>query len=283
MTGPKVSFFAKEETLCPVCENTFRVEKQLTGGGRTNAGELTDELHRKYIPTTKYGHVYPLIYPVTVCPRCLYAAYPHHFEDISEDEINKIRDDIQKRKNFFRPVFPELDFERERTLEEGIASYVLAALCYEHRVLDTSPTFYRALSFLRAGWLSMELHELKPADNFDYMARIFLRKAAFFYSQVVERESSGIERLEGVKNFGPDLDKNYGFDGVLYLAGVLQYKYGQKENRENRIRTLKDARAAVARIVGMGKSSKSKPSVFLDLGRKIHKEIKKELEEFGAA
>ena len=64
----KISFFAKNKTICPVCGAEFFRENLLSGGGRMNAGNLTPEMHRLYEPTHKYGKVYPLIYSVTVCP-----------------------------------------------------------------------------------------------------------------------------------------------------------------------------------------------------------------------
>ncbi|MCK5250816.1 MAG: DUF2225 domain-containing protein, partial [Spirochaetaceae bacterium] len=157
--------------------------------------------------------------------------------------------------------------------------YVLAALCYEYRDPGTTPTFLRGLSFLRAGWLARDLHNLMPADNYDYMSKIYLRKASFFYGEVLECERKGSESIENVPHHGPDLDNNFGFDGVLYLLGVLLLKYGQRDDSPRRVTALKAARSAVSRIVGMGQTSKSKPSALLDLGRELHKTIKKELEE----
>lgn len=279
MAEGKVTYRAKNETVCPICDNGFHKEELLTGGGRMNAGDLTDELHRVYLSTQKYGDVYPLIYPVSVCPKCWYAAYPRHFENVSADVHSRLEKDIAKRKNMLRPLFPNLDFDRDRGLEEGVASYLLAALCYEHRDVAATPTFLRGLSFLRAGWLAKDLHNRMPAENYDYMSKIFLRKASFFYAEVLECERSGSESIEDVPHHGPDLDNNFGFDGVLYLLGVLLLKYGQRDDSLRRISALKEARSAVSRIVGMGLSSKSKPSALLDLGRELHKSIKKELEE----
>jgi uncharacterized protein (DUF2225 family) len=280
MAEGKITYRAKNETVCPICNNSFRREELLTGGGRMNAGELTDELHRVYLNTQKYGDVYPLMYPVSVCPKCWYAAYPRHFETMGAEVHSRIESTVGERKNLLRPLFPDLDFDRDRGLEEGVSSYVLAALCYEHRIAGKTPTFLRGLSFLRAGWLAKDLHDRMPAENYDYMSRIFLRKASFFYAQVLECEQNGRENIEDVPHHGPDLDNNFGFDGVLYLLGVLLLKYGQKEDSDRRVSALKEARSAVSRIVGMGLSSKSKPSALLDLGRDLHKSIKKELEDF---
>lgn len=278
MAEAKISYRAKSETVCPVCDARFRREELLTGGGRMNAGDLTDELHRIYLPTQKYGEVYPLNYPVSVCPRCWYAAYPTYFDNLGDKARGIFKETVGERKNILRPIFPDLDFERDRTLPEGMASYVLAALCCEHLPPENSPTFLRGLSFLRAGWLAMDLHRGSPEENYDYMAGIFLRKASFFYSQVLECERTGSEDMGSIPHHGPDLDNNYGYDGVLYLVGVLLLKYGQRENTTHRKTALKEARAAVSRIVGMGQSSRAKPSAILDLGRDLHKSIKKELE-----
>jgi len=279
MAEGRITYRAKKEIVCPVCDNRFSREELLIGGGRMNAGELTDELHRVYLPTKKYGDVHPLIYPVTVCPRCWYAAYPRHFEELESQGFEKIRGDVQGRKNILKPIFPDLDFDAERGLAEGIASYMLAAFCYEHRIPKNSPTFYRGLSFLRAGWLAKNLHKQQSEDNFDYLAEILLRKASFFYSEILHTVGKDNERIEDIPNHGPDQDNNYGFDGVLYLIGVLVLKYGSRDDVQYRRSALKAARAAVSRIVGMGQSTKSKPSALLDLGRALHKAIKKELNE----
>ena len=75
----KTTFFSKNPIVCPVCETSFYKEDLLSGGGRLIAGELTEELHRTYEPSKKYGEVYPLVYAVLVCPSCLYAAYTQDF------------------------------------------------------------------------------------------------------------------------------------------------------------------------------------------------------------
>ncbi len=278
MAEGKITYYAKNPTICPLCDCAFHREELLTGGGRMNAGELTRELRRTYLPTQRYGQIYPLIYPVSVCPQCWFAAYPSHFDTLAPEEKEQLMSEIGQRKNMLRPVFPNLDFEKERGLEEGIASYVLAALCYEHRNAEYAPTFMRGLSFLRAGWLANDLHAVYPEENYNYMARIYLRKASFFYGEVLECERDGTETLENIPHHGPDIDNNYGYDGVLYLVGILLLQYGQRDNPARRVPVLKEARAAVSRLVGMGKSTKAKPSALLDLGRDLHKMIKKELE-----
>lgn len=277
----KISFRAKQKTQCPVCGQEFQREELLSGGGRMNAGELTKELHRQYLPTERYGYVYPMIYPVTVCPRCYFAAYGKDFENPGKDSIGPLKDDQPNRIQQCRDLLPQMDFDEDRGLEQGVASYLLAMLSYEHMKADHFPTFRQGLSALRAAWLCMEAHKRNGKDNWDYLAQVFYRKAAFFYAQTVEKDQNGKETSSQLSQFGPDVDQNYGFDGVIYLAALLEFSYGQRNNPEVRGETLKRARSTVSRIVGMGKSSKSKPGVLLDHSRDLHKDIKDELEELG--
>lgn len=282
MKEARITFVSKEQLECPVCETAFRREEILTGGGRMNAGKLTGELHRNYDVTAKFGEIFPLIYPVTTCPHCLYSAYPKDFLYPKAD-FAALKSDISTRKNCLKPVFPDLDFTEIRSLKEGVASYFFAMMCYDSFPKEACPTFKQGQSALRAAWLSMDLHRKFPGENYDYLAMIFYRKAAFFYGRVIELESSGQENLTGLGNLGPDIDKNWGYDGVLYLSGYLEYRYGQTLDPEKRGVTLKKARSTVAWLVGMGKSSKSKPSAILDLARDLHKGIKEELEALGVS
>ncbi len=283
MAELKITYRAKQSTECPLCRQEFHREDMLTGGGRMNAGELTDELHRKYLPTQKYGRIFPLIYTISVCPRCWFAAFPRHFTSMEDEVLEALDNTIGERKNLIRPLFDNIDFEQNRTLPEGICSYVLAASCYGHFPKTEAPTFLSGLCFLRAGWLANDFDEVDSDKNYSYMARIFLRKASFYYSETLRCQNEKTENVEEIPHFGPDIDRNYGFDGVRYLTGLLQLRYAKHEDREKRIKTLKEAQTAVSRIVGMGESSKAKPSVFLDMGRELYKAIKLELQSIDAS
>jgi len=273
----KISFLGKNPITCPVCSEKFRKEELLSGGGRMNAGDLTEELHRLYIPTTKYGNIYPLIYPVVVCPKCLYSAYLSDFETISPDIAEKLKKSSEFRLNELKNIFPRVKFKKNRGLAEGIASYILAIMCYDFMESKNHPLFKQGLSALRAAWLCNDYHQQEPNENFDYLRDVFYRKAQFFYTEVVHAEKDGRESYEDITHFGPDIDHNHGFDGVLFLAGLLEYKYGPKENRDARIKSLSNAKITISRIVGMGKSSKSKPSDFVENARELHGKIKDEL------
>jgi hypothetical protein len=80
-------------------------------------------------------------------------------------------------------------------------------------------------------------------------------------------------------HLGPDIDKNFGYDGVLYLAAYLEYSWGPKKDVEQRKKSLENAKRTVARIFGMGKASKDKPTAILDNARSLHETIGKEREK----
>lgn len=281
MAEKKITFRAKQKLECPICDDSFHREELLSGGGRLNAGELSRELHRTYLPTEKYGAIYPLIYPVTVCPQCFNACYGKEFPKIPPETVARLKEETPNRKEQIRKLFPQVEFVDDRTLQEGIASYFLAMLCYEHYPTDQFPSFRQGLSALRAGWLCGEMHKKHPGDNWDYLSLVFLRKASYFYTRTIDMDQSGKEPSSQMAQFGPDIDQNYGFDGVVYLAGLLEFTYGQRNKPEIRAECLKRARSVISRIVGMGKTSKSKPGVLLDNARDLHKEIKTELEGLG--
>jgi len=275
----KTTFFSKNPLVCPVCETSFYKEDLLSGGGRLIAGELTEELHRTYEPSKKYGELYPLVYAVLVCPSCLYAAYQQEFPEIKEEAIEVLRVQTDRRVQSVSLVFKDLDFTNYRGLKEGAASYYLAMMCYDLLNRHYSPTLKRALSALRAAWLLDSLHRKAFSENYDYLSRLFYRKARFFYMQAIEMAQNGQEPLEANVNFGPDLDKNYGYDGLLYVAGLLEYKYGPRKFPEKRIKSLENAKRIVSKLFGTGKASKSKPSAILDKARELYEEMNKEIKQ----
>lgn len=274
-----LTFFSRTPVTCPVCDGKFYREELRTGRGRLNAGTLTQELRRTFVPSQKYGEVFPLIYPVMVCPSCYYSAFQTDFLTVPPAAADRIRSEEQRRIGDTRLILSSLDFAGPRGLEEGCASYFLAASCYEHFPKDFSPTFKRGLCCLRAAWICSDLHRKRPDDNYDYLASLFYRKARFFYANAVALEQTGKETLSGAPNLGPDLDKNYGYDGVLYLTGYLEYRYGPAKDQPKRRVALERAKRTVAKIFGMGKASKDKPAAILDNARDVYEEITRELGE----
>ncbi len=269
----EITFFSAKPTKCPVCSTEFYLETLRTGRGRLNADKLTLELRRKYRPTEKYGEICPLLYPVIVCPECYYAAFDKDFNDIKQKEVDKLSKMTSIRKRAIKNIFDDLNFKEERDYKEGIASYYLGIASYDLRIKDKSPTIKQGICALRAAWLFLDLHNKMPNSNYDYLAKLFYKKASLFYKNAVEFEMSGSENFSNVAGLGPDLDKNYGFDGVLYLSTLLEYQYGDTSNPEKRLEDLKKARTRVSRVFGMGKSNKNKPQEILDRARDLYNEL----------
>ncbi len=277
----KLTFFSKDTTTCPVCEVSFYREDLLSGSGRLIAGEVTDEMRRLYQPSKKFGAVFPLIYPVLVCPNCYYAAYAKDFTEVATDAeaTAKLTNDKSKRLSSADSLFGSLNFTDPRGLEEGAASYLFALMCYDHVTKRRSPSIKQAMSALRGAWVCDDLHRKKPNENFDYLSKLFFRKARFLYHVVLEREQTGEESMSAVAHLGPDLDKNYGYEGVLYITGTLEYKYGPKKDIKRRVFNLDKARKIVARVHGMGRASRNIPSAMLDKAKDLYRMMTDEIKE----
>ena len=275
----KVSFMSKEGYTCPICETDFHREELHSGSGRLIAGVLTDELHRLYEPSAKYGEVFPLIYLATVCPECWFAAVDKDFFEFSKIDRAKAERDREKRVADTKLIFPDIDFNKPRDIVSGAASQYLLVRCYEYFPKEFSPTIKQGIASLRAGWLFDEMDKKFPGQHYDWLALLFKKKALYFYNEAIRREQRGKETLSGLKIFGPDTDKNYGYEGALYLSGLLSYKYGFQDNPELRATTLGEAKRTIAKIFGIGKSSKDKPGPLLEHARNLYENIAKELNE----
>ncbi|MFA6938022.1 MAG: DUF2225 domain-containing protein, partial [Treponema sp.] len=57
----------------------------------------------------------------------------------------------------------------------------------------------------------------------------------------------------------------------------LEYKYGQREDEEMRLKKLDESKRSIARIFGLGKSSKSKPGPLLEVARNLYDKLTSEL------
>lgn len=275
----KITFYAKEATRCPVCDATFYREELLSGGGRLIAGPLTDELHRVYEPSSKYGDIHPLAYTATVCPSCWFASSDADFTAMPDGIRAELELDRDGRIAELQRIFPTVDFSSPRGIAEGAAGQYLTLRCYGFYPKEFSPTIKQGVAALRAGWLFDELHRKMPTENYDWLSALFKRKARFLYKEAILREQSGAEPLSGIKNFGPDTDKNYGYEGALYLVALLELKYGPRSDEDKRRAALGEAKRTIAKIFGLGKSSKAKPGPLLEKARDLYDDINGELDE----
>lgn len=275
-----ISYWSKEKCICPVCKKTFDREVMLSGNGRMIAGGLSDDLHRTFEPSARFGRIYPLIYEIGACPHCNTALLWGDFKELKNKEvIDRLFEKREERKKKVSVVFPHYNLSHERSLYDGVAMYYLAILTYSEVNSELLPTMKSAFLTLRLAWLTKELDQVCPDHNFDYISQVFYRKALFFYHQAIANETNRTEKCSTISNFGPDMDKNYGWDGVIYLCGLLEYKYGQKEDVQLRLKRLSESKTAIARIFGLGKSSKSKPGPLLEKSRDLYDLLSKEVSD----
>jgi uncharacterized protein (DUF2225 family) len=275
----KVSFLSKEEFVCPVCETSFHREELLTGSGRLIAGEITDELHRLYEPSSRYGDVYPLAYQATVCPECWFAAMDKDFALLPPAGVEAVQADQEKRMADTRLIFPRVDFHISRGLVSGAASHYLTLRCYDFFPKEFSPTMKQAMAALRTGWLLDDMEKKETGQHYGWLALLFKKKAEFLYNEALRLEMTGKETLSGINVFGPDTDKNYSYEGALYLSALLKLKYGSRNDPAQRVASLGDSKRTIAKIFGLGKSSKNKPGPLLEHARNLYDRINKELNE----
>lgn len=277
----KISYRQKNTTVCPVCSFEFNREELFSGGGRLIAGKLTDELRRNYEKNKKFGKIYPLAYLLTVCPSCFYAAYPKDFNNLKPEEVEKLSELTTARKNSIKKFFGQIDFNKDRNLPLGAASYMLAVDCYGFRNKNVAPTFKCAVSAIRAAWLFSDLAKAYPDRPFKKISLFFYKKAYAYYTKVLEYIQNGKEPAEAAGNMGPDTDKNWGYDGILYLMAVLTIKIGSREPDINkRIENFEQCKRYLSRLFGSGKSSKSRPSELLDMTRDMYDKINEMLDQW---
>ena len=274
-----ISFYSKQKHTCPFCSKGFEKEEILSGGGRMIAGSLADDLRRNFEPSAKYGPVYPLIYSVAACPNCHMALLWKDLEaNFDNETIEAIKFDEFDRKKKVETIFPFYKLDKNRTLYDGAAAYYIALLCYEKLPAKHSPCIKKAMICLRLAWLTGDLNRECPDRGFDYIQERFYLKAMFLYQQSLVLEQNRVEDIAAIGHFGPDIDKNYGYDGVIYLSGYLEFVHGQKTDMNARLKKLDEYKRAIARSFGLGKSSKAKPGPLLELSRALYDNIRDELQ-----
>lgn len=276
----KISFFEKNPRVCPVCSSEFHHETLLTGGGRLIAGELRTDLRRMYEKSSKYGIIYPLIYVVLVCPECLYASFPEDFNSIDTKRMKDIMFSLDERKKYMEDFFGSgIDFRKNRNLLSGAASYFLALDGYHYHTKETAPTLKKALCSIRLTWVLEDLSKMYPNDNYEKLIPFFQYKASTLYSDAIEHMATGKETFDKLKSYGPDIDNNFGYEGMLYMGALLGFRSSRFiPDYKVKANVLVLSKRKISKVFGAGKSSKSKPSALLEKIKELYQNITEELE-----
>ena len=274
----KISFRAKEKSVCPICKMHHHKETILQGGRRLISGSVTKELRRQYEISQTYGRVEPKDYSLMVCPSCLYCSYPKDWDIISENEIKELKQNRIRREETLNKILGPLDFNEDRNLVLGAASYLLAIDCYQLRNPNVAPTTKKAVSSLRSAWYFNDLHNEFKNLNFDKVRDYLYIRTAYWYSSSLTIIQDGSETFDSVSYMlGPDTDKNYNVDGVIYLSSFLNLKYCKflEKDETKRMELLKKTKINISKIYGRGKSSKSKPTFILEQSKELYDELSK--------
>lgn len=280
--GRNISFRSKDHSRCPICNHTFTREQLLTGGGRLIAGDLSKELRRGYNESRKFGKVIPLIYPMVVCPQCLFTSFQNDFNQVDLPSLDKLKKSTVNRRTGIEKIIGPIDFTEERNLVHGAASYLLAVDCYQQRGIDVAPTPKKAVCSMRAAWLFGDMEKEFPSMGFDRIRDFMYLKAVQYYRPVLEIMTRGNENHDQFTSLlGPDTDKNWGFDGVIYLNGYLTYRFIEAISKDpaKQVKYLEEAKRYLGKLYGMGRSSKSKPSIIIDLSKDLYDDLNKRLNE----
>ncbi|MEI1279984.1 DUF2225 domain-containing protein [Leptospira venezuelensis] len=282
--GKKISFRNKEDTVCPICSEVHQRESMFQGGGRLIAGKLTQELRRLYEKNKKFGRVSPNDYVLNVCPRCLYTAFPKDWSSLDADELAKLRESAEIRRKNIESIMGPTDFYQERNLILGAASYLLAIECYQSRKVTVAPTPKKAVCAVRGAWYFDDVNTEFPGMGYDKIRDLLYQKSAGWYTDTMEIMQSGSEPVDAASYLlGPDTDKNWGFDGVIYLSAYLTMKFKEElaSDAASKLNLLIRAKRTLSRLYGSGKASKSKPSVIIDMAKELYDEYNKIIEEMG--
>ncbi len=276
-----LTYMSSQLITCPACQHEFYFEKLQSGGGRLIAGDLTDFLHRMYKPSQKFGAVYPLIYTPVVCPDCFYASLPQDFTKPPEDTLEQIRAKQRDRMTLATKLIgTPTDFNLARTLETGGVAFVLAMTCYDDfPPKKFIPVIKQAICSIKGAFIFEDLNKERPGEYFDFVATSLYKKALFFYKYAIELNQSKQQIMEDMKVLGPDLDKDYGYDGITFLIATLTYHFAEKSDPEQRLKDLEESKLYYGKIFGMGKSDSNKPKELLEKARKYYELIGKEQNE----
>ena len=260
----QVTFFSKNIITCPACRTEFQKEELQTGRGRLNAGDLTTELRRLYIPTQKYGVVNPILYTIIVCPSCLYAGMLSDFKKVLPNMIAGIQAEQDNRDKLLTDIFGEkIDFTVFRDTIEGLAAYILAFASTIHLPKESSPTASRGLYTLRAAWLADDLYTKSQLEHFKELRDSLYYQSYINYSECLEKQFKHLESFDGFVWMGPDVDTNFGYDGLLYIIAYLSLKHIHLLPPEQQIVKIGNVKHVLSKIFGVGKSNKNKPQVIV--------------------
>lgn len=271
----KISFFNEQDKTCPVCTQEVKQEVLRSGRGRLDSSDIQRDLRQSYMPSKKFGVIYPLIYDILVCPNCWFAALEKDFQPKKFDyQQIKQFEEQRKQRGVVLLKSHKVDFKNYRTLSNGLVSYYLAIHCY-HFFLDKSAVdFYKGLFSIRASWCAKDIAVAEDDKDFLYTYFYFRYLAALNYENYVSQAENGAF-AGNIDYYGPDCSMDHGFRGLIYLSACLGDEFSELiRDEKNRYEFYTKLLRRLSKIFGIGKKSKNNPSIFLDMVYNLYEDIK---------
>ncbi len=283
------SFFHDVPIKCPVCEHSFKKEVMRFGHGRLISIDIDAELKQTYKFSKKFGEIYPYIYNIFICPNCWFAALSEDFNRKDFYNYTGLRADEKFRRRQGRELSPQVDFDSYRTLENGLVGYFLAILCYAYCSFGSFAEAKKSIAAIRAAWCIGDIiagtHDSELIPPYAALKQYF-RYTAYLesshhlkslYKPAVSKDNFAVEI------YGPDVNKDLGFNGFLYLNNYLSLEFLALEaTAYAQYKRMEKSRNTLSKVFGFGKSSRQKPSVLMNKARDLYKEVKEKAEALAA-
>lgn len=185
--------FYTKQIKCPICNNVFL--------GIKVKSKACIVVKKDEDFCTYYKDINPLFYEIHICPSCAYAAYESSFQDISQDEVLKLRDAFCARE-------VSRNFCKERSLNDALDSFKLAL--YTANIMKAKNSSIASLC-LKIAWMYRYLEDKNEIK--------FLQYALDNYLVTYEKERLPIGGLSQIK--------------LTYLIGELHRRLGNYNEAVN--------------------------------------------------
>ncbi|BBM89908.1 hypothetical protein COTS27_01625 [Spirochaetota bacterium] len=276
------SFFHNDPITCPVCSHKFKREVMRFGHGRLITTDTDDELKQNYKFSKKFGAIYPYIYNVLVCPECWFATLVEDFSKKDFYDYANLKTDTRFRIRKARELFPQAEFDVNRTLETGLLGYFLAMICYTYCNDSNFAHGKKSIAAIRASWCAGELHHLHPESSYDILKQYF-RYTSYLESSnhLATLYADKSKQRISIELYGPDVNKDMGFDGFLYLSSYLNLEFLILEpSLIEQYKRLEKISYTLSKVFGLGKTSQQKPSILTNKARDLYENTKLKIDAF---
>jgi len=189
-----------KEVKCQVCDAVHKAPRVKPSALKVKSIEA--DFHKVY------EKINPLLYAVTVCNQCNYAARNEDYDKVTLEYHKEIIDLAMAIKNSKKNV----TFKNERaiTYEEAVRKHLLAISFYKH-FKPENPNTISGL-YMHLVWMSREQKNSEKEKE-------YMQHALEYYIKTYEK--------------GVHIPEKIGIPGITYLIGELYRKLGDRKEAVN--------------------------------------------------